>query len=110
MTLVPFTECCLQLGIDPKTLRLWLKTAQLSWCLHPTDARLKCLTHDQLQQVAALHDRRLPTTPPTVWPSAAPEPLALPASVQVSEQRASLRSPTPQPPDLPHHLNLLQPP
>lgn len=59
MTLVPLNECCLRLGVDPKTLRLWLKAAQLSYCLHPTDARLKCLTLAQLQQLAELHGRPL---------------------------------------------------
>jgi hypothetical protein len=61
MTLVPLNECCLRLGIDPKTLRLWLKAAQISCCLHPTDARLKCLTLAQLQQLAELHGRPLPS-------------------------------------------------
>lgn len=60
MTLVPLNECCLRLGVDPKTLRLWLNAAQLSCCLHPTDARLKCLTLAQLQQLAELHGRPLP--------------------------------------------------
>lgn len=64
MTLVPLNECCLRLGVDPKTLRLWLKAAQLSCCLHPTDARLKCLTLAQLQQLAELHDRHLPESLP----------------------------------------------
>ena len=64
MTLVPLNECCLRLGIDPKTLRLWLKVAQLSCCLHPTDARLKCLTLTQLQQLAELHGRPLPSSLP----------------------------------------------
>jgi hypothetical protein len=62
MTLVPLTECCLCLGVDPKTLRLWLQTAQLAWCLHPEDARKKCLTLAQLQQLAQLHARPLPMT------------------------------------------------
>ncbi len=61
MTLVPLTECCLALGVDPKTLRLWLQAAQLAWCLHPEDARKKCLTLAQLQQVAQLHGRPLPS-------------------------------------------------
>src|SRR5207244_8242205 len=61
MTLVPLTECCLSLGVDPKTLRLWLQAAQLSWCLHPADARKKCLTLPQLQQLTELHGRPLPT-------------------------------------------------
>lgn len=62
MTLVPLNECCLLLQVDPKTLRLWLKAAQLSCCLHPTDARLKCLTLAQLQQLAELHGRPLPSS------------------------------------------------
>lgn len=60
MTLVPFADCCLSLGVDPKTLRLWLKAANLSCCVHPTDARLKCLTPSQLQHLADLHGRSLP--------------------------------------------------
>lgn len=60
MTLLPFADCCLWLGVDPKTLRLWLKAANLSGCLHPSDARLKCLTPSQLQHLAQLHGRCLP--------------------------------------------------
>ena len=60
MTLLPFADCCLCLGVDPKTLRLWLKAAHLSCCVHPTDARLKCLTPSQLQHLAELHGRCLP--------------------------------------------------
>ena len=45
------------LGIDPKTLRNWLRHAQLHFVAHPTDARLKCLTPEQVQQLAALHAR-----------------------------------------------------
>lgn len=82
MTLVPFTECCLWLGIDPKTLRLWLKAAHLSGCLHPTDARLKGLTFPQLQQLAELHGRCLPSS----LPGTAPAPVSLPASAPPSAQ------------------------
>ncbi len=76
MTLVPFTECCLKLGVDPKTLRFWLKAAHLSCCLHPADARLKCLTPDQLTQLAQLHNRPLPasTGATAALPSASPAP------------------------------------
>ena len=38
MTLLPLTDCCLFLGVDPKTLRHWLQSAHLSWTLHPGDA------------------------------------------------------------------------
>jgi hypothetical protein len=47
------------LGIDPKTLRHWLRQANMQLIAHPTDARLKCLTPAQVQQLAALHDRPL---------------------------------------------------
>jgi len=60
MTLLPLTDCCLLLGVDPKTLRLWLKAAHLCWTVHPSDARLKCLTQPQLAQLAQLHGRSLP--------------------------------------------------
>lgn len=40
------------LGIDPKTLRNWLRHAHLHFVAHPTDARLKCLTPEQVQQLA----------------------------------------------------------
>jgi hypothetical protein len=62
MTTIPQMECCTMLGIDPKTLRNWLRHAQLHFVAHPTDARLKCLTSEQVQQLAALHAR--PLQPP----------------------------------------------
>lgn len=75
MTLLPLTDCCLLLGVDPKTLRLWLTAAHLSCTLHPDDARLKCLTQPQLQHLATLHGRRLSQPLPTdgaLAPQAAP--------------------------------------
>jgi hypothetical protein len=45
------------LGIDAKTLRQWLKQSQLTLQAHPTDARIKCLTMEQVQQLAILHHR-----------------------------------------------------
>lgn len=101
MTLVPLTECCLHLGIDPKTLRFWLKAAHLSCCLHPADARLKCLTHDQLIQLAHLHDRRLllQASPAQALPPASPVPAiassdgpsADPSPALVSREAVELR-------------------
>lgn len=61
MTLVPFTDCCAMLGIDAKTLRNWLRQANLEWAAHPKDARLKCLTREQVEQLATLHTRPLPS-------------------------------------------------
>src|SRR5712691_826858 len=59
MTTIAQTDCCTLLGIDPKTLRHWLRQANMQFMAHPTDARLKCLTQAQVQQLAALHDRPL---------------------------------------------------
>src|SRR5258708_36940767 len=61
MTLVPFTDCCAMLGIDAKTLRNWLRQANLAWAAHPKDARLKCLTREQVERLAMLHARPLPS-------------------------------------------------
>jgi hypothetical protein len=52
MTTIPLTDCCMMLGIDPKTLRHWLTQAHLPLHTHPTDARIKCLTLEQVQQLA----------------------------------------------------------
>jgi hypothetical protein len=57
MTTVPLTHCCRLLDIDAKTLRQWLKHCNLSLHPHPTDARIKGLTMEQVQQVATMHGR-----------------------------------------------------
>jgi len=57
------------LGIDPKTLRTWLKQADMPFTAHPADARLKCLTETQVQHLATLHHRPLPSTPPESLPA-----------------------------------------
>jgi hypothetical protein len=76
MTTIPLTDCCTMLGIDPKTLRHWLKQANMQFAAHPTDARLKCLTMQQVQQVATLHGRplALPVLAPPARREAAPAP------------------------------------
>lgn len=45
------------LAIDPKTLRQWVAQAQMSLHTHPTDARVKCLTVEQVHLLASLHGR-----------------------------------------------------
>jgi hypothetical protein len=62
------------LGIDAKTLRNWLRQANLEWAAHPKDARLKCLTREQVEQLATLHTRPLPSplSPPLARAFAAP--------------------------------------
>ena len=66
MTLFALMHCCEVLAIDPKTLQHWRKQAGMSLQLHPDDERRKCLTREQLQQLALLHGRvlRLEETPP----------------------------------------------
>jgi hypothetical protein len=59
MNSLSFIECCRLLAIDPKTLRQWLVQAQISLHVHPTDARIKCLTGEQVNVLANLHDRVL---------------------------------------------------
>src|SRR5258708_31379690 len=79
MTLVPFTDCCAMLGIDAKTLRNWLRQANLQWAAHPKDARLKCLTTEQVEQLATLHARPLPS-PLSAPPALLAAPPAKPQS------------------------------
>jgi hypothetical protein len=64
MTTIAQTDCCTMLGIDPKTLRHWLRQANMQLIAHSTDARLKCLTEAQVQQLAALHNRPLSSVLP----------------------------------------------
>jgi hypothetical protein len=59
MTSLSLSECCHLLAIDPKTLRQWLVQAQMSLHTHPTDARIKCLTSEQVHVLASLHDQVL---------------------------------------------------
>ena len=57
MTLLPLRQGCALLGIDHKTLRHWMQQANLSLYPHPHDARIKCVTSEHLEQLAALHRR-----------------------------------------------------
>jgi hypothetical protein len=59
MMLIALMDSCDLLAVDPKTLRHWLKQASMSVSLHPADGRRKCLTREQVQQLAILHDRVL---------------------------------------------------
>jgi hypothetical protein len=44
MTLMTQMDCCTRLRIGPKTFRHWLRHANMQFSIHPTDARLNCLT------------------------------------------------------------------
>jgi len=59
MTTLPLIDCAQMLAIDAKTLRHWLRQANLPLHPHPSDARIKCLTMEHVQQLAALHGRAL---------------------------------------------------
>lgn len=60
MTMVSLTDGCRLLAIDPKTLHRWMSLSHLSAQPHPLDARLKCVTREQVQQLAVTHRRSLP--------------------------------------------------
>jgi len=57
MTILPVADSARLLGIHSKTLHHWLKEANVPLAAHPTDARMKCVTEEHLQQVARLHGR-----------------------------------------------------
>jgi hypothetical protein len=63
MTSLSIVDCCQMLSIDPKTLSQWLKQAQISPHKHPTDGRVKCLTDEQVHDLANLHGRVLQQPP-----------------------------------------------
>jgi hypothetical protein len=60
MTAVPFTQVAHMLAVDAKTLRQWMKHSNLSLQPHSTDARIKCLTIEQVHLLANLHGKVLP--------------------------------------------------
>src|SRR5712692_3789765 len=70
MTLMSLTDCCRLLAIDAKTLRRWLALAHFPLLPHPTDARIKGISAEQLCQVATAHRRILAD-----FPEAAPPPV-----------------------------------
>ena len=76
MDLFPLSHVGALLGIDTKTVRLWLHEAGLTTVPHPEDARQKCLSLTQVQQVATAHGRPLPAAfaTSTAGPPALPPP------------------------------------
>ena len=103
MTLVPFTDCCAMLGIDAKTLRNWLRQANLEWAAHPKDARLKCLTSEQVQQLAVVHAR------PFALPEAlAPSPLVLSSPLSAEDAPTDTGLALVQRPHCPSETDLLK--
>ena len=107
MTSLSIADCCQMLGIDPKTLRQWLAQAQMSLHAHPTDARFKCLTSEQVNLLANLHGRVLQPSgfaslraspKPDETESRSPTPVSLPdldlreRLVQMETQVATLQA------------------
>lgn len=102
MTAVPFTQCCSMLSVDAKTLRQWLKHSHLSLHQSPTDARVKCLTIEQVQHLAILHGRSIQqdaSAVPLVPPEMPPEslmipnvPSTLPATAELVDKLSSLEA------------------
>jgi hypothetical protein len=99
------------LGIHPKTLQHWLTQANLPLAAHPRDGRIKCLSMEHVEQLAALHRRPLQS------PGAIPPALdcslgqtTLPCEREAAHVQATPSSPTllPQPPDLIQKLSCLE--
>ncbi len=96
MAIFSLAVSCSLLEVDPKTLRRWLRLAHCSPRPDPLDARKRCLTLPQLQQLARLHARPLPCAPPI--PSA-------PSSSSPPSAFSSTPPPAP-PPDAPLQATL----
>ena len=91
------------LGIDAKTLRNWLRQANLEWAAHPKDARLKCLTSEQVQQLAVVHAR------PFALPEAlAPSPLVLSSPLSAEDAPTNADLALVQRPHCPSETDLLE--
>lgn len=108
MTLVPFTDCCAMLGIDAKTLRNWLRQANVEWAAHPKDARLKCLTREQVEQLATLHTRPLPSPLSTPLARAFAAPGKPESEAQLFEATILLPTSVSPEADLPKQLACLE--
>jgi hypothetical protein len=59
MALIPLMDGYDLLDMDAKTVRTALKRAGIVPSPHPTDARIKCLTTEQIERLAAQHARVL---------------------------------------------------
>jgi hypothetical protein len=106
MTILPVADSARRLGIHPKTLHHWLKEAHVPLAIHPTDARMKCVTEEQLQQVARLHGRPLlsaASSPPLDTASASlvtPQAIIQPSQINEVEPASTASSlPTPYAPE-----------
>ena len=91
MTILSLADSCRLLAIDAKTLRHWLRLAHISVQAHPFDARLKCVTSEQVQQLAATHRRTLPASLEQLFP-AAPSAPSISSDVSAASVCSSMMS------------------
>ncbi len=82
MTSLSLAEGCRLLAIDPKTLRQWLTHAKMVLHTDPMNAKIKCVTSEQVQTLARLHGRVL--QPEADASAACPCPMPSEAQSQVS--------------------------
>lgn len=112
MTPLSVADGARMLGIHPKTLHHWLTQAHVPVTAHPTDARIKCMTLEQVQQVARLHGRPLLPSVSQSVPLPAGAPLLASSEGQASPTQVSLTAQSlassPLPADCPHAAALLQ--
>ena len=116
MATFPLTTGARMLGIHPKTLHHWLGEANLPLATHPTDARIKCVAAEHLQEVARRHRRPLPDLPSALLlngcsaPGSREEP-AQPPLVNEAEPKhstASMSAPSAPETDLIQKLSCLE--
>jgi hypothetical protein len=77
------------LGIHPKTLHHWLAEAKVPLAPHPTDARIKCVAEEHLQEVARRHSRPLPELPSASLLNACSAPGSRAEPAQLSSTNAA---------------------
>jgi hypothetical protein len=109
MVTLPLADGARLLGIHPKTLHHWFKEANLPLVAHPTDARIKCVAEEHLQQVARLHSRPFQSSvsPPLV-PSQVQTPHASENEAEPPSTACSLLAPSASEVDLLQKLSCLE--
>jgi len=116
MATVPVATGARMLGIHPKTLHHWLGEANVPLAAHPTDARIKCVAEEHLQEVARRHRRPLPALPSALLlngcsaPGSRAQPAQPPPTNEAEPKHAPASMPAPSVPetDLVKRLSCLE--
>jgi hypothetical protein len=116
MATVPVATGARMLGIHPKTLHHWLGEANVPLAAHPTDARIKCVAEEHLQEVARRHRRPLPDLPSALLlngcsaPGSRAEPAQPPPTNEAEPKHPPASMPAPSVPetDLVKRLSCLE--